>query len=261
MRWINQVLLESIRKLQDPRGGRLPNHWVMYSEPEMNSVMPFIAMRQSSISPTPVGSGTMVGTTKSVSTENFIGDGTNRRFKLANPIFKILSVTDSNADPDYTYTNPDYYTIDKDSNDVVFDTSVIPKDQAQIQIIYSRDPDMKEMEGYRLDCTYTFIIYAKKNSQGKDDEIFEIDGEKTANGSLIDYLFEQFIERITLDYDWFRKRQLQVFLGAISENVYDAETRRFAKQVQLRVQTDFVVDRKQLPIVQPPGTYNINVGI
>ena len=39
------------------------------------------------------------------------------------------------------------------------------------------------------------------------------------------------------------------------------KTRRFAKQVQLNVHTDFVVDKRQLPIVQPPGTYNITVGV
>jgi len=261
MKWINQVLLQSIRKIQDPRGGRLPNHWIMYSEPEMNSVMPFIAMRQSSISPTPVGSGMMVGTTKSVSTQTFIGDGTTRRFKLDNPIFKVLDVTDSNADPDYEYTSPDYYKVDYETNEVILQDSVTPKDQASIEIVYSRDPDYKEMEGYRLDCTYTFLIFAKKNSQGKENEIFEIEGEKYANGALVDYLFGQFMERVLLDYEWFRQRQLQVTLGAISENVYDAETRRFAKQVQLNVHTDFVVDKRQLPIVQPPGTYNITVGV
>jgi len=168
-----------------------------------------------------------------------------------------MGVTNNHADPDYEWTEPDYYKLDKDTNELVVQTSVVPKAGDTITVSYTYMPMDKEQFGYMVAATYTLAFYSKKNSQGKDDEIFEIDGEKYANGKLVDYLYEQSFMRLQSDYSFFRKRGIILKLNSASEQIYDPDTRRFAKQMTIMLTANFLVEKKELPITDVQGTYEL----
>jgi len=261
LKYINEQLLTVLRQMKDPRGTRSSKHWIMYSDPEIDAIYPFIAIKQMTSKISNAGIGRVTETMATTVIDTFTGTGAKQSFQLTNTDIKhISSVVVSTADINEIYTYNNYWTYSLNGL-VTFRDSVIPANGSTVTITYTTSPDSAERMGYRYSPSYSIIIYARKNTQGSEDEIFNIDGEKMANGKLVDYLTELVCDRMILDYEYFRSKGLIVKITGISDEVYDSETRLFAKQVTIEVETDLLDDDVQRPIWEVETEYTVTLDL
>jgi hypothetical protein len=230
----------------------------MYSHPETDAVYPFISIHQNASTVSNIGLGRTAGVTKTSVTDTFTGDGVKTDFQLTNGNVQYVALVECSwLDPTIN-VDYNYFSLDKMEGIISFRSGNTPPAGSTLTVTYLCDPDDNEKFGYRISPSYAVTCWARKSSQNSpNDEQFVIEGEKMANGRLVDYLAELVVDRITEDYTRLRAKNLQVKVLSYSDTIYDPETRLFARQINVEVTTDFVVKQTDTAIAEIDKEYTV----